>query len=55
MLNKIAAEDDTPSVFAYTFKDVGNYMFEDASDAQKIMAIRVVGPGESCADPDRFV
>ena len=55
MLNKIAAKDTTPSVFAYTFKDVGNYMFEDASDAQKIMSIRVVGPGESCPDPDRFV
>ena len=55
MLNKIAAEDYTPSVFAFTFKDVGNYMFEDAADAQKIMSIRVVGPGEACADPDRFV
>ena len=55
MLNKIAAKDDTPSVFAYTFKDTGNYMFEDAADAQKIMAIRVVGTGETCADPDRFV
>ena len=33
MLNKIAAKDTTPTVFAYTFKDVGNYMFEDASDA----------------------
>ena len=55
MLNKIANQEDTPTVFAYTFKDVGNYMFEDAADPQKIMAIRVVGAGESCADPDRFV
>jgi len=43
------------SIFAFTFPKPGTYVFNDSADSQKIMVIQVMGPGEECADSDRFV
>ena len=55
MLRKGAVGDDIPSIFSFTFVDQGTYVFKDAANDQKILVVQVVGPGEECADSDRFV
>jgi hypothetical protein len=44
-----------PSLFAFTFAEQGTYVFTDSANAEKLMVITVMGPGESCADPDKYV
>lgn len=55
MLRKAADNDNTPSIFAFTFTKAGSYIFNDSANIQKIMVVQVVGGGESCTDSDRFV
>lgn len=55
MKKKIASENFTPTIFAFTFNNAGTYVFNDAADKQKIMIITVKGPGEECADSNRYV
>lgn len=42
-------------MFTFTFKDPGNYIFQDAADSNALMVIAVKGIGEKCADPDRYL
>ena len=42
-------------MFVFTFTEEGSYVFTDASTSQKLMMITVMGPGEACADPDKYV
>ena len=55
MLRQKAIGDLTPSIFSFTFPKRGSYVFSDAANDQKILIVRVVGPGEECTDSDRFV
>lgn len=55
MLRQKAVGDLTPSIFSFTFTKEGNYVFNDAANDQKILVVRVVGPGAECADSDRYV
>jgi hypothetical protein len=43
------------SIFTFTFVEAGNYVFELSNDPAQMMVISVKGPGESCADPDRYL
>jgi len=42
-------------MFVFTFTDAGSYVFTDYTTTQKMMMITVMGAGQACADPDRFV
>lgn len=55
MLRRKANNNNDASIFAFTFPKPGTYVFNDSANAQKIMVIQVMGPGEECADSDRFV
>lgn len=55
MLRQKADNDETPSVFSFTFSQEGSYVFTDAANDQKILIVQVVGPGTECSDSDRFV
>ena len=52
---KASKGDLTPSLFAFTFVEAGNYVFHDATNSQKIMIVTVKGVGEECTDTDRYV
>ena len=47
--------DANPSLFAFTFAEQGTYVFADSTNKEKLMIITVMGPGESCADPEKYV
>jgi len=55
MLRKQAIGDSTGSIFSFTFVDKGTYVFNDATSTQKLMIVTVMGAGETCTDPDRYV
>lgn len=55
MVKKAALKVSTPSLFTFSFTQEGTYAFGDAATAEKLMVITVMGAGESCADPDRYV
>jgi hypothetical protein len=42
-------------MFAFTFTEAGNYIFQDGDDQSSLLVITVKGPGEKCADPDRYL
>jgi hypothetical protein len=55
-MEKKAAQGKTAaSFFTFTFIEIGSYVFVDAVNTEKMMMITVMGPGESCADPDKYV
>lgn len=43
------------SVFVHTFTQEGTYVFADALNKEKLMVINVMGEGESCTDPEKYV
>lgn len=51
-----AKEDkSSPVLFTFTFLEKGAYVFADAENTQKMMMITVMGAGESCPDPEKYV
>jgi hypothetical protein len=55
-LDKKKAKGSTAaSLFSFTFTEVGSYIFTDAASKEKMMMVSVVGPGESCSNPDQYV
>ena len=56
MLSLLTEDGETTAViFTFTFSEPGNYVFNDATNEQKILIITVMDIGESCSDPDRYV
>jgi hypothetical protein len=55
MKTKLAYNNTSPSLFAFTFTVQGSYVFVDAADSEQLMIVRVTGAGESCPDPDRYI
>jgi len=55
MTAKATTNNTTPSLFSFTFTAQGSYVFVDSADDEKLMIVRVTGPGESCPDPDRYI
>ena len=55
MKRKNALGSTKPSFFTFTFIEAGSYVFNDAESEAKIMIITVMGAGETCSDPDRYV
>ena len=45
----------TPVIFTFTFSEPGNYVFNEATNDQKILMVTVMAAGETCSDPDRYV
>lgn len=55
MQKKQALGNSAPSLFTFTFGAAGTYVFVDATSSAKLLVITVMGPGEACADPERFL
>jgi len=55
MKKKKALGSTAPTLFTFTFLSEGAYVFADNADSGKMMLVTVKGPGEACADPDRYV
>lgn len=55
MNRKISQGDTAASIFTFTFTEAGNYVFEMSNDASQLLIVTVKGPGETCADPDRYL
>lgn len=55
MKKKKAVGNTAPSLFTFTFTAQGAYVFVDAASRGKMMLVTVMGAGEACADPDRFL
>jgi hypothetical protein len=43
------------TLFAHTFNDAGSYFFADNINSAMLLCIVVVGAGETCADPDKYL
>lgn len=55
MNNRVANNDTSVSMFAFTFTAAGSYVFIDASDPEQLMIVKVTGSGEACPDSDRYI
>lgn len=55
MKNKQEIGDDRTTFFRFTFDEEGTYVFQDASNSNKLMLVKVVGAGEKCYDSDRYI
>jgi hypothetical protein len=46
MQRKASENDETPSLFSFTFTEGGTYVFHDVSSTQKLMVVTVKNLGE---------
>lgn len=55
MKNKQALGDTSDTYFRFTFDESGTYVFNDATDSDSLMLVKVVGAGEKCYDSDKYI